>query len=48
MALEMKFIIAAIYTNWQTVLVDDEGIEQKDLYTAPPSSGNLIVELESV
>jgi hypothetical protein len=41
----MKYIIAAIYSNWETVIVDDEGIEQKDIYTAPPKSGKLIIRL---
>ena len=43
---EMKFIIAAIYTNFRTVIVDDEGVEQLDLYTAPPAGGKLVVKLE--
>jgi hypothetical protein len=41
----MKYIIAALYTNFTTEIVDDQGIEQMDLYTAPPSSGKLIVKL---
>jgi hypothetical protein len=41
----MKYIIAAIYTNWETVIVNDDGIEQKDIYTAPPESGKLIIKL---
>jgi hypothetical protein len=44
----MKHIVAAIYTNFKTSIVDDEGIEQMDLYTAPPTGGKLIVKLESV
>jgi hypothetical protein len=43
----MKYIVAAIYTNFRTTIVDDEGIEQMDLYTAPPRSGKLVVKLES-
>lgn len=27
---EMKLILAAIYTNWGTVIVDDEGCEEID------------------
>lgn len=42
----MKYIIAAIYTNYTTVTMDDKGIEQMDLYTAPPTSGQLIVKLQ--
>lgn len=45
---QMKYIIAAIYTSWQTVLVDDDGFEQKDLYTAPSKSGRLFVRLEEI
>ncbi|KAF4983349.1 hypothetical protein FDECE_17319 [Fusarium decemcellulare] len=33
---EMKFILAFIYANFQTTVVDDEGIEQEDAYTARP------------
>jgi hypothetical protein len=42
----MKFIIAAIYTSFTTSVVDDEGIEQMDIYTAPPASGKLIIKLD--
>lgn len=43
---EMKFIVAAIYTDFKTTIVDDEGVEQMDMYTAPPKSGKLIIRLE--
>ncbi|KAE9967773.1 hypothetical protein EG328_007968 [Venturia inaequalis] len=43
---QMKFIVAALYTDFKTVVVDDEGVEQMDLYTAPPKSGKLIIRLE--
>ena len=42
----MKFILAAIYTNWRTTIVEDDHIEQRDLYTAPPTSNKLIIKLE--
>lgn len=42
----MKFIIAAIYTDFKTMIIDDEGVEQMDMYTAPPKSGKLIIRLE--
>jgi cytochrome P450 len=45
---EIKFIVAALYTNFTTHIVDDEGIEQMDVYTAPPKGGKLIVRVESV
>ncbi len=45
---EMKLIIAAIYTNWTTVIVDDEGIEEVDAYTTKPTSNRLILRFEHV
>jgi hypothetical protein len=44
----MKYIIAAIYTNFETIIIDDDGIEQKDIYTAPPKSGKLIIKLQAL
>ena len=41
----MKHIVAALYTNFVTEIVDDGGIEQMDQYTAPPAGGKLIVKL---
>ena len=43
---QMKHIIAAIWTNWRSVIVDDDGIKQSDAYTAPPIGRRLIVRLE--
>ena len=45
---EMKYIIAAMYTKFATDIVDDEGVEQMDLYTAPPTSGKLIIRIRAV
>jgi hypothetical protein len=45
---EMKYIIAALYSNYGTTVVDDTGIEQSDAYTAPPKSDRLIVRLEKL
>lgn len=45
---EMKLIIAAIYTNFTTYVVDDEGIEQIDAYTAPPRANRLMLRFEKV
>ena len=44
----MKYIIAAIYTDFTTKIVDDENVQQMDLYTAPPSSGKLIIKIQRV
>jgi hypothetical protein len=43
---EIKHIIATLYSNFKTTIVDDEGIEQIDAYTAPPKSSKLIFKLE--
>jgi unspecific monooxygenase len=45
---EMKLIVAAIYTNWRTVIVDDEGIEEIDAYTTRPRSNRLILAFQHV
>tara|TARA_R110002003_G_scaffold70_12_gene6406 strand:+ start:14177 stop:14317 length:141 start_codon:yes stop_codon:yes gene_type:complete len=44
----MKYIIAALYSNFSTSIVDDTGIEQIDSYTAPPKSDKLMVKLERI
>ena len=46
--LEMKLIIAAIYTNFSTHVVNDEGIEQEDAYTAGPRGNKLMLRFEHV
>ncbi|KAF4446139.1 putative benzoate 4-monooxygenase cytochrome P450 [Fusarium austroafricanum] len=40
---EMKFIIAVIYVNFQTTIVDDDGINQEDAYTARPVGERLVI-----
>ena len=40
----MKLVLAAIYFNFTTAIVDDMGIEQVDKYTAPPVSKKLILK----
>ncbi|KAL6707744.1 hypothetical protein ACN47E_003865 [Coniothyrium glycines] len=45
---QMKYIIAALYSNYSTVVVDDTGIEQTDAYTAPPKSDRLIIGLRKL
>ena len=44
----MKVVVAAIYTNYRTSVVDDEGIEQGDGYTVGPRSGRLVLRFERV
>lgn len=43
---DMKLIIAAIYTNYVTDIVDDEGIEQADTYISRPISDKLILRFK--
>ena len=45
---EIKLIVAGIYTNWRTVVVDDEGIEEIDAYTVKPRSNRLMLRFEPV
>ena len=41
---EMKLIVTAIYTNFTTTIVDDEGIEELDAYTTRPKGNKLIMQ----
>lgn len=43
---EIKLIVAALYTNYRTVIVNCEGIEEVDSYTTRPRSGKLTVKLK--
>ncbi|KAM0820051.1 putative Cytochrome P450 [Seiridium cardinale] len=45
---EMKLVIAAIYSNYTSHIVNDEGIEPTDGYTAHPTSGQLWLRFEKV
>ncbi|KAK7931793.1 Cytochrome P450 monooxygenase cypX [Apiospora marii] len=45
---EMKLLVAAIYTNYTSHIVDDEGIEPTDGYTSHPTSGQLWLRFERV
>lgn len=44
----MKLITAAIYTNFTTHIVNDDGIEQMDGYTCGPISNQLFLRFEKV
>lgn len=46
--LEIKLVIAAVYSNFRTHIVDDEGIEQMDGYTSGPTSNKLFLRFEKV
>ncbi|EED24125.1 cytochrome P450 monooxygenase, putative [Talaromyces stipitatus ATCC 10500] len=44
----IKLVIATIYTNFTTSIVNDEGIEQEDNYIAPPKGRKLILQFIAV
>ncbi|TGO90467.1 hypothetical protein BPOR_0063g00090 [Botrytis porri] len=46
--LEIKLIIAAIYTNFRTLVINDDGVDQMDGYTCGPSAGKLHLRFELV
>jgi hypothetical protein len=45
---EMKYIVAALYSNYSTTIVDDTGIKQVDAYTAPPTTDKLMIRLQKL
>lgn len=45
---EMKLVVATIYTNYTTEIVDDEGIEQADTIISGPVGGKLILRFKRV
>ncbi|KLJ13509.1 unspecific monooxygenase [Blastomyces silverae] len=45
---EMKLVVAAIYSNFTSKIVDDEGIEPIDAYSVRPSSNKLVLKFERV
>jgi len=44
----MKLVVAAVYSNFRTYVVDDEGIEQADGYTSGPVGNKLFLKFEKV
>jgi hypothetical protein len=44
----MKYVVAAIYTNFTTSIVEDTGIEQGDGYTARPATDGLRLRFERI
>ncbi|KAI8960456.1 cytochrome P450 [Daldinia sp. FL1419] len=45
---DMKLLVAAIYTNYTSHVVDDNGIEPTDAYTGHPKSNSLYLRYERV
>lgn len=44
----MKYVVATLYSNYSTDIVDDTGIAQTDAYTAPPENDKLIIRLRKL
>lgn len=44
----MKLVIAAVYTNYTTEIVDDEGMEQADCFVAGPVGGKCVLRFKRV
>lgn len=44
----MKLVIAAIYSNYTTEIVDDADIEQEDTYISRPKGNKLILKFKRV
>jgi hypothetical protein len=44
--IELKLIVAGVYTNYRSRVIDDQGIEQEDAYSAGPKGSKLILEFE--
>jgi len=38
---EIKLLVASIYSNWTTEIVNDDGIEEVDAYTTKPTRNRL-------
>ncbi|KAI0198200.1 cytochrome P450 [Astrocystis sublimbata] len=45
---DMKLVIAAIYSNYTSHIVDDRGIEQTDMYTGHPKANALYLRFEKI
>ena len=45
---ELKLVVAAIYTNFTTEVVDGEGMEQVDSFIAPPVGGKCVLRFKRV
>jgi unspecific monooxygenase len=44
----MKLATAAIYSNFSSTIVNDDGIEAIDAYTVKPTSNKLILNFEYI
>ena len=44
---EMKLVVAAIYTNFSTTVIEDDDIEATDAYTIKPKGEKLVLKFET-
>lgn len=44
----LKLVLAAIYTSFETAIIDDEGIEQSDSYISGPVGNKLVLRFQAV
>ena len=42
----MKLLLATLYSNYTTHIVDATGIEMRDAYTSGPEGGQLTIRFE--
>lgn len=45
---EMKLVVAAVYFNYTSVIVDDDDIEATDAYTVRPRGEKLILKFKEL
>lgn len=45
---ELKLAVAAIYTNYTTIILDDEGIQMIDGYSAGPAAEKILMQFTKV
>lgn len=48
MTSEIKLVVAAVYTNFNTSIVSDDNMEAIDAYTVKPTGEKLILRFELV
>ena len=45
---EMKLVVAAVYSNYMTQIVDGEGMEQADTFVSGPVGGKCVLSFKHV
>lgn len=44
--MNLKVVVAGLYSGWRTYVVDDEGIEQVQAYVCLPRGRGLVIRVE--